>query len=159
MPSRKMCGPKGNSLFLFLSASAHSATRARLADLATAKGTVGQALKRGRAAQRRVESGMRKQGTLPTFSYYSGVANWGRSKGMLSTTLIDYFNLGKIQGRRVIPSNCSRCLSKAKAFFSLRAFMTAKLVQSVKLNLLSAYCLKIVKPPSSLAVETGITST
>ena len=36
-----------------------------------------------------------------------------------------------IQGRRLIPSSCSKCVSKAKAFFSLRDLMTEKLVQSV----------------------------
>ena len=62
----------------------------------------------------------------------------------------------EIQGRRPMPSNWSKCLSKAKAFFSLRALMIEKLVQSVKLKSLSVYCLKIVKAASSMA---GVTVT
>jgi len=58
--------------------------------------------------------------------------------------------LVEIQGRRPMPSNCSKCLSKAKALFSLRDLMMEKLVQSVKLKSLSVYRLKIVKAVSSI---------
>jgi len=47
-------------------------------------------------------------------------------------------------------------LSKAKALFSLRDLMAEKLVQSVKLNSLSAYRLKILKAASSIE---GVTVT
>ena len=66
--------------------------------------------------------------------------------------------LVEIQGRRPMPSNCSKCLSKAKALFSLRDLMMEKLVQSVKLKFLSVYCLKIVKAASSIegVIEVGV---
>ena len=53
-----------------------------------------------------------------------------------------------------MPSNCSKCLSKAKALFSLRDLMMEKLVQSVKLKSLSMHRLKIVKAASS--IEGGV---
>jgi len=43
--------------------------------------------------------------------------------GMEDWTLLSKLNglqLVEIQGRRAMPSNCSKCLSKAKALFSLR---------------------------------------
>jgi len=46
---------------------------------------------------------------------------------------------------------CSKCLSKAKACLIFTDFITAKLVQSVKLNPLSAYCLKM--PNAALSTK------
>jgi len=80
---------------------------------------------------------------------------FGMEDGALLTKL-NNLQLVEIQGRRPMPSNCSKCLSKAKALFSLRDLMMEKLVQSVKLKSLSMYRLKIVKAASSIE---GVTVT
>lgn len=117
---------------------------------------------RGEEETRKISGAAKRQGLRPSRIYHSGKKRAEQTAGIIAGAIGLSAQLGQglnpvgTQGRRTMPSNCSKCLSKAKPFFSLRDLMMEKPVQSVKLKSLSAYRLKMVKAVSSTG---GVTVT
>ncbi len=117
---------------------------------------------RGEKETRKVSGAAKRLGLRPSRIYHSGKKRTEQTAGIIAGAFGltaqpgEGLNPVGTQGRRLMHSNCSKCLSKAKPLFSLRDLMTEKLVQSVKLKSLSAYRLKMVKAVSSVK---GVTVT
>jgi hypothetical protein len=69
------------------------------------------------------------RGIVLTKIIHHWAAGWSGRGGTLLTRL-NHSRWVEIQGRRPMPSNCSKCLSKAKALFSLRDLMMEKLAET-----------------------------